>query len=238
MIRSLRPTVFLNTAVLLFGLLAPAMGQQEEPRKEGQKEQPKLRLICISALQPDQEVHLASRNDKGEWTQLGKTGLRSSFISDWLPSSPGEVHLTVPGSDGPQSICSFNHPSTARHALVLLVADPAKNVYSAVVLDPARMNFAKGSVMAVNFSKQTGLLVFGTKKIKLESGGKTVLKPALEQNGMYRMLVAYEDAGKKIIPCYDRYLQGNPDSRDLLFLIPDQNLGLKVFSLPLFGELD
>jgi hypothetical protein len=238
MIRSLRSTVFLSAMFLLPGFLAPAMGQQEQPREEGKKEQPKLRLICISALQPDHEVVLAARDDKGEWTQLGKTGLRSSFISDWLPSNPGELHLTVPGSDGPRSICSFKHPTSARHALVLLIADPAKKAYRAVVLDPAKMNFAKGSVLAVNFSTQPGLLVFGTKKIKLESGGKTVLKPALEENGMYRMLVAYEDAEKKIVPCYDRYLQGNADSRDLLFLIPDPTLGFKVFSLPMFGELD
>jgi hypothetical protein len=55
---------------------------------------------------------------------------------------------------------------------------------------------------------------------------------------MYRMLVAYPDADKKPVPCYDRYIPGNPDSRDLLFLFPDPTLGLKVFSLPMFGELE
>jgi len=238
MIRRPRSKTFHNAALLVLGLLAPAMGQQQEPAMNGKKDQPKLRLICISAIQPDQEVLLASRNDKGEWTELGKTGLRASFISDWLPANAGELHLTVPGSDGPRSICHFSYPPAARHALVLLVADPAKKVYSAGVLDPVKMDFAKGSVLAVNFGKQPGMLVFGSKKIKLEPGGKTVVKPALEKNGMYRMLVAYEDAGNKIVPCYDRYIQGNPDSRDLLFLIPDQKLGLKVFSLPIFGEFD
>ena len=238
MLRNFASITVLRAAFLLIGFSAMAAGQQAEPQQDGKKDQPKLRLICISALEQDQEVQLASRNVKGEWTLLGKTALRSSFISEWLPAMPGELHLTVPGSDGPQSICRFSHPSTARHTLVLLVADPAKKVYSAGVIEPAKMDFAKGSVLAVNFSKQPGLLVFGTKKIKLESGGKTVVRPALEKNGMYRMLVAYEDAEKKIVPCYDRYVQGNPDSRDLLFLIPDQKLGLNVFSLPIFGEFD
>jgi hypothetical protein len=55
---------------------------------------------------------------------------------------------------------------------------------------------------------------------------------------MYRMLVAYEDEKRQPVPCYDRYVQGNPDSRDLLFLLPDPTLGIKVFSLPIFGALD
>jgi hypothetical protein len=55
---------------------------------------------------------------------------------------------------------------------------------------------------------------------------------------MYRLLVAYQDAANKPVPCYDRYLHGNPDSRDMLFLFPDNQNGLRVFSLPMFGELD
>jgi hypothetical protein len=51
-------------------------------------------------------------------------------------------------------------------------------------------------------------------------------------------MVAYEDAAKKPVACYDRYIPGNPDSRDMLFLFPDQTPGFKVFSLPMFGELD
>ena len=46
------------------------------------------------------------------------------------------------------------------------------------------------------------------------------------------------DPGNKTVPCYDRYLQGHPDSRDMLFLFPDKTIGLKVFSLPRFWELD
>jgi hypothetical protein len=228
----------LKSAVLLLALLAPVMAQQAGTIPDEKKAKPQLRLICISSLKQDQEVRLATRDEKGEWLELGKAGLRSSFISDWLPASQGELHLVLPGSGEPVSICRFNLPADARRALVVLIADPAKKGYRAVVIDPEKMKFAKGSVLAINFSSQSGIVVLGSKKVLLESGGKSVIKPALEKNGMYRMLVAYEDADRKAVPCYDRYVQGNPDSRDLLFLIPDPSVGLKVFSLPVFGSLN
>ena len=228
----------LNSAFLFLALLIPAMGQQDGAQPEEKKDQAKLRLICISSLEADQEVTLASRNEKGEWLELGKVGIRPSFISDWLPAKPGELHLTLPGNDGPKSICRFNYPADARRALIVLIADPQKKVYRAGVFDPAKLKFAKGSVLAINFSSRPGILVLGSKKVSLAAGGQSVIVPALEQNGMYRMLVAYEDADRKPVPCYDRYVQGNPDSRDLLFLIPEQSVGLKVFSLPIFGDMN
>lgn len=234
--------LLLGSAILSLALLAPVMGQEGATTPpappEEKKDQPKLRLICISSLEPDQDVQLASRDDKGTWMELGKAGLRSSFISDWLPARKGELHLTTPGSDGPQSICHFNFPTDARRLLVVLIPDPEKKIYKAGVFDPDKLDFAKGSVLVVNFSKRSGMVVVGSKKIVVESGGKSVVKPALEQNGMYRMLVAYEGEDRKPVPCYDRYVQGNPDSRDLMFLIPDKSLGLKVFSLPIFGSFN
>jgi hypothetical protein len=231
--RSLLKTVFLSFAVLV-----PAMGQQEAARQDEKKDKARLRLICISCLETDQQVTIASRNEKGEWLELGKAGLRSSFISDWLPAKPGELHLALPEGDGLKSICRFNYPADSKNALVVLIADPEKKDYKAGVFDPDKMGFAKGSVLAINFSSRPGILVMGSKKVLLESGGKSVIKPTLEKNGMYRMLVAYEDTDRKPVPCYDRYVQGNPDSRDLLFLIPDRTVGLKVFSLPIFGAFN
>lgn len=228
----------LNSLFLSLAMLVPVMGQQDVPREEEKKDQFRLRLICISSLESDQEVTLASRNEAGEWLELGKAGLRSSFIGDWLPAKPGELHLALPENDGLKSICKFNYPADARRALVVLIADPSKKVYRAGVFDPDKLAFAKGSLLAINFSNRSGIVVLGSKKVLIESGGKTVIKPTLEKNGMYRMLVAYEDADRKPVPCYDRYVQGNPDSRDLLFLIPDQSVGLKVFTLPIFGDFN
>ena len=55
---------------------------------------------------------------------------------------------------------------------------------------------------------------------------------------MYRMLAAYSGENKELIPCYDRYIPINKDARDILFLLPDPTLGLKVFSLSEFGPFD
>jgi hypothetical protein len=230
---------FLLKHFLLFLLLlASAAAQQDTGTPDGKKNQPRLRLICVSALEQEHEVKIASRDDKGEWLELGKTGIRGSFVSDWLPAKSGELHLTIPGADGPQSICKFNCPDGVRRALIVLIADPAGKKYRAVVYDPDKIEFAKGSVLVANFSSRAGMVVFGSRKVTVEPGGRSVVKPVPEKNGMYRMLVAYEDENRKPVACYDRYVQGNPDSRDLLFLIPDTALGIKAFSLPIFGSFD
>lgn len=229
----------LKSAILCLALLSPVTGQENTPPPDEKKDRPRLRLICVSSLKADQKVLLASRDDKGEWLELGKVGLRAPFITDWLPAKKGEtLHLTIPESDGPKSICSFKYPASARRLLVVLIADPVKRNYIASVFDPEKISFAKGSVLVVNFSTKPGIVALGTKKVMVGSGEKSVINPALEQNGMYRMLVAYQGEDKKLVPCYDRYLQGNPDSRDLMFLFPDQSLGLRVFTLPIFGSFE
>jgi hypothetical protein len=76
--------------------------------------------------------------------------------------------------------------------------------YNAVVVDPEKIGFIKGSILAINFSKQTGMLLLGTNKVTIASGQRVVAKPTVEENGMYRMLVAYQDAENKPIACFDR----------------------------------
>ncbi len=55
---------------------------------------------------------------------------------------------------------------------------------------------------------------------------------------MYRMLAGYKDAEEEWVVCYDRYVSSNPESREFLFLLPDEILGLRVLSLPEFGDID
>ena len=38
--------------------------------------------------------------------------------------------------------------------------------------------------------------------------------------------------------CYDRYVSSNPKSREFLFLLPEENLGLRILPLPEFGSMD
>jgi len=229
--------LFLTFAVLFFGLFLPVMGQQPAAAPKEEETKPQLRLICLGSLGDKQEVILATKNDKGNWLNLGKAELRSSFITDWLPAKTGELHLTLREGDTLKSICQFQYPA-ARRALVVLIPDTQKNVYIANVIDPEKLAFAKGSVLVINFSSLPGMVLLGSKKVLLNPGQREVAKPALESNGMYRMMVAYPDPNKKPVPCYDRYIPGNPDSRDMVFLFPDPTLGLKVFSLPMFGEME
>ena len=237
MFHSLPSRPFLKLAVLFFGLLLPALGQEPAATPNEQEAKPQLRFICVSSLADEQEVVLASKDDKGEWLELGKVKLRSSFITDWLPAKSGELHLALREEGTLKSIGKFNL-GAARRALVVLIANPPNKSYMASVIDPAKLAFAKGSVLVINFSSLPSLVLLGSKKLAVNPGQREVAQPALESNGMYRMMVAYPDANKKPVPCYDRYIAGNPDSRDLMFLLPDPTLDLKVFSLPMFGEME
>ena len=223
-------------AALFAAFLSPVMGKS--PDADGKKQQPQLRFICTSSLTEDQEVVLASQDDKGKWQELGTITLRASLITDWLPAQVGELHLAVREESTLKSICQFTCPTDSRRALVALIADPEKKVYNARLADPEKLEFAKGTVLIFNFSAHTGLVSLGPKEEKVEAGQQRVAKPALEENGMYRMLVSYLDAEGQTVSCYDRQTSGNANSRDMLFLLPDKTLGLRVLGLPIFGALE
>ena len=228
----------LRFAALFAAFLLPALGQSPDTKAAEKKKQPQVRFICASALAEDQKIILATRDDEGKWQELAPVNLRSAFITEWVPAKSGELHLAVREGDTLKSIGRFNYPADGRRAMAVLIPDAEKKIYNVHVVDPEKIGFAKGSVLAVNFSKQTGLLLLGTTKVSVPSGQQVVAKAALEANGMYRLMVAYQDAANKTVPCYDRYVPGNPDSRDMLFLFPDKTVGLRVFSIPMFGGLD
>lgn len=234
----LRLLSFVRFTALFGALMLPVLGQDPDTRAGDKKKQPHVRFICVSAIAEDQKVILASRNEVGKWQELESVVLRSSFITEWMPAKPGELHLTVREGDTLKSIARFTYPADCRRAMAVLLSNPGKKIFDTFVVDPEKSGLSKGSVLTVNLSKQTGMLLLGTTKVSVPSGQRVIVKPTLEVNGMYRMLVAYQDAEKKPIPCYDRYHPGNPDSRDMLFLLPDKKVGLKVFNLPIFGELD
>lgn len=225
-------------AALLAALLLPAHAQPRDTKAEEKKKQQQVRFICVSALTENQELHVATRDEEGTWEELGTLEVKSAFITGWVPAKPGQLHLAVREGEELKSVAQFNYPSTSRRAMVVLLPDQEKKKYNALVVDPEKIGLAKGSVLVVNFSQQKGFLLLGTSKVTVLPGQRVVAKPALEANGMYRMMVAYEDEAGQAVACYDRYLPGNPDSRDMLFLFPDETIGLEVFSLPIFGELD
>lgn len=212
----------------------PAFAQTDEKAKKG----PTLRIVCVSCLTEDQELVLASRDEKGNWHEYGTVKLRSSFLTEWLPAATGGLHLAVRGPDGLVSKCAFTYPEGAPRAIVVLLPDTAKQIYRADVIDPAKLAFAKGSTLLVNYSSMIGVVMLGKNRGEAKSGQRQIMKPAPGPDGMFRMLVAYQGEDGKLVPCYDRYVPNNPEARDFLLLFPDPTMGLRVYSLSEFGPFD
>ncbi len=224
--------------VLMGTLLSPVMGQSRDAGAKGKKSKPQLRFVCLSILEPEQEVVLASRDAGGKWLEHGTAQLRSPLITDWLPAATGELHVALREDQTLKSIGQFQFPADARRALVVLNANAEKNAYEATAIDPEKAGFIKGSVLIFNLSPHVGSVFLGPHELKIEVGQQVVAKPLVEENGMYRLMASYLDAGGKTVSCYDRYVSGNAKARYLLFLLPDKRLGLRVSSLPLFGEFE
>jgi hypothetical protein len=229
---------FVTFAAFFAVLLTPAMAQSSASKAKKEKSKPQLRLICATALADDQDVILAARDKEGKWLELGSTSLRASFVTDWLPASTGELHLALRDEKELKSICQFQYPEDAKNALVMLISNEEKTKYEVKVIDPKKIEFVVGSTLVVNFSPHTGVVQLGSNELKIEPDQQAVAKPVVEENGMFQMQVSYLDADGKSQPRYDRYVSGKPDSRSVLFLIPDTQLSLRSLSLPLFGDLD
>ena len=231
--------LFLKVPALLLGMLTISAGQTHPVRSEkAAGETKQLRIVCVSSLGPDQEVILASRDGKGNWEERGKFDLRSSLITEWLPARAGELHLAVREMGTLKSICQFTYPADSRRALAVLGADTEKKTYNVTVVDPDKLGFVKGSVLIFNCNTHAGLVSLGSGETKVEAGNQLVAKPTLADNGTYHLTVSYLDSDEKPVACYDRQASSEANSRDMLFLMPDKALGMRVLSLPLFEALD
>lgn len=224
---------FLRTVSVIICFLFSLAGLQGAAKDEA-----RLKFICVSNLPREKETVLASRSDKGRWRELEAVDLRPSTITDWLPAKAGEMHLAVKEGRDFKSICTFEWPANCRRAIVALVADTEANVYKARVLDLDKIEFAKGSLLIVNFAEQEALVKLGSNERKIGPGQQEVVKPGKEEDATYRQTVSYLDPNGKEVLCHDRHVPGNEDSRELLFILTDKILGLKVANLPIFGSLD
>lgn len=229
---------FVKISAILLGLLTFAVAQTDPAPSAKKESKPQLRVICVSSLSEDQETILASRDEEGNWQELGSFKLRSSFISGWMPANPGELHLALRGAGGLKSICRFTYPDGATRALVVLLPNPVKKGYSADVINPGKLKFTKGSTLMVNYSSIHGAVVLGSVKTRIKPGERLIVKPKPDANGMYRMMAAYSDTKNELVPCYDRYVSSNQEARDIILLLPDPAAGLKVFSLSEFGPFE
>jgi hypothetical protein len=77
-----------------------------------------------------------------------------------------------------------------------------------------------------------------SKENKVEAGQQVLAKPTLDGNGMYPVVASYLDADANTVSYYDRLVSGNPNSRNMLLLLPDDTVGLRVLSITLFGEIE
>ena len=107
-----------------------------------------------------------------------------------------------------------------------------------MLVDPEKTGFVEGSVLIMNCSPHAGLVSLGSEEERVEAGERLVAKPTLADNGTYRMMVSYVDGEGKTVTCHDRYVSANPNSRSMLFLLPDKTLGLRVLDLPVFGAIE
>jgi len=217
----------------LIGLILPATAEDG-----GAKENPRLRLICINSLVEDQEVVLASRVSDGEWHEHGTVQLRSSSVSDWLPAKVGELHLALKDGNTFNSICHFTCPDATRSVLIVLRPNQGKDAYEAHVVDPEKAGYAKAATLIVNFSEHAALVNLGSDEHKINPAQELVVKPVLDENGMYRLTASRLDAEGKPVLCYDRTVSGNPNSREMVFLLPEKSRGLRLMSLSLFGDFE
>lgn len=223
---------FTLIATLAAAFLSPVSGAD----RKGDK--PHLRVVCAASLEENQPVLLASRDDNGKFKKLGELELRSALVSEWLPAQAGELHLVTKEKAELKSLGQFTYPAGASRVFVMIQADPVKKTYNMAVINPQGAKFEKGSVFICNFSQKSVSVALGNTEAKVESGRQSLAKPALEDNGMYRLTVSIIEGEEEPKMYYDRQVSGNPDSRDLLFILSDESGGIKVQNLPIFGDLD
>jgi hypothetical protein len=202
------------------------------------KDKPKVRIICVASLSEDQEVVIATRSEEGDWNELAEMKLKSPLISDWQPARAGQLHIALREAEGLREIGAFNYPAGAKRAVVVIFPDGEKARYRSEVFDPVKLSFVKGTTLVINYSRLQGAVALGSLKATLKPGESKVLNAQPDANGMFRMLAAYETAEKETVVCYDRYIPVSKESRDILFLLPDPTLGLRVFSLSEFGPFE
>lgn len=208
---------------------------QEADAAKGQA----IRLVCVMSLEKEETTYtLVSENEDGAWTEHGEVKLRDSFISDWIPCPSAAVQLAERQGDRFRPVAKIAIPTGSKQSLVILLPDPANHVYRADVFSPEKFRFRKGSTMAINYSNRPSTVMLGKRRGDIAPGKRKVLDPQPDERGMFRMLAAYKDASGKLIPCYDRFVSHTEEARELLLLLPDPTLGLKVFSLPEFGPFE
>jgi hypothetical protein len=220
----------LIAACVFMGVL-PAPAQETDAK-------PMLRLICATVTAEAQQAVLASKKENGQWNRLAGTELRTPMVSDWLPSLHGEIHVLIQKNGKPESIGHFTHPADSRRLLVILADDEEAKGHRIIVVDPDKKGFTAGSTVIINASKIAGTVSLGAEPVAVEAGSQLVAKPVADGDGGYGVMVHYTDEQGAKQPCYDRRAILNPNTRNIILLLPDPSVTLKVISLSEFGPFE
>lgn len=219
-------------------LIAAAMAFFGIQFAQADETKPMLRIICASALSEQHKIVIASKNENGKWKELANTELRSAMVSGWLPAKAGELHLVEKKDGEMKSIAHFTYPEGASRAMVALISNPKDNTYTTHALNPEKESYIKGASLILNLSTHTANITLGTDKLVLEAGKDLTAKPTTDENGGYRLMVSYTGSDGVEQLCYDRMAIPSPNARNILFLLPDETVSLRVLTLSEFGPFE
>jgi hypothetical protein len=203
------------------------------------KESVMVRLLCVQSLTgKEEQAVLATKFEDGNWLEHGSVTLRSPFITPWLPVPRGTTHIVRKNGSETVSLGSFLIPENANRSIVLLFPDTGKNIYRTQVIDPGNLGFQKGKALIANYGKIPAMVQMGKTSVTVNPGKQVVATIDADKEGMYRMMVAHFDKDQKIVPCYDRFVSSNPQTRKFILLFPDPKTGLRAMSLSEFGPFE
>lgn len=236
----LRYAASCSLAILAFFVLPASSQAQTEPVPEKKEEGARVRIVCVQSLSGDktEKVTLAKKTEDGKWIEFGDLELHSPFITDWVRVSAGLNHVIRKEGAEFVSLGSFNVTANMKSAVLIMIPDIQKKNYRLQVIDPAKLEFRKGKTLVVNYSNLPAMVNMGKETKTLAPGQQSIETMTAEKDGMHRMLIAHLDKDKKIVPCYDRYVSSNPNTRKFILLFPDPDTGLRAMTLTEFGPFE
>lgn len=212
---------------------------QAAPAPEEKKDGTMVRIVCVQSLGgTDEEITLAKQTEDGKWNEFGDLELRSPFITDWVRVPSGLNHVARKEGAELSSIGSFTISPAIKGAVLILLPDKEKKAYRVQLIDPAKLKFGKGKALIINYSKLPAMVNMGKQTQTVVPGQQVVENITPDGDGMYRLLIAHMDKDKKIIPCYDRFVSSNPNTRKFILLFPDPDTGIRAMSLSEFGPFE
>jgi len=225
---------------ILAAILSPGICQaQTETPPEEKKPGVMIRMLCVQSLTGEEEqATLATKTEDGKWIEHDTTTLRSPFITSWFRVPRGTTHLIRKNGQKIISVGSFLISQDSERSIILLFPDKTKNTYRTQVIDPGKLGFNKGKILIINYGKIPAMVKMGKISITVNPGQQVVERIDANKDEMNRLLVAYVDKDRKIVPCYDHSVSSNPQTRKFILLFPDQKTGLRAMNLSEFGPFE